>query len=83
MATKKSKRASNKVTARKLVSRKKLGNGGRRPGELSENGRKELGLVSTERAGDSIVDAARRLWLSVQSLVTSPGKSRRKGRVSR
>ena len=47
---------------------------------------KELTLP-LEKPGDIVVDAARRLWLSAHSLVTSPGvthaKSRRQGKVSR
>jgi hypothetical protein len=40
-----------------------------------------------EKPGEIVVDAARRLWLSAQSLATSPGVTRRessgKGKVSR
>ena len=37
-----------------------------------------------EKPGEIVVDAARRLWLSAQSLVTSPGATRRKpGRTGR
>ena len=49
--------------------------------------RKPAARGAPERPGESIVDAARRLWLSAQSLITASGetrrKSRREGKVSR
>jgi hypothetical protein len=87
MPAKRTKRVASKVTARKHVSRKTRGMGVADQTGFRKAAAKELTLGPLERAGESIVDAARRLWLSAQSLVTSPRvtrrKSRRDGRASR
>jgi hypothetical protein len=87
MAAKKAKRASSKVTASKDVSRKKRGMGVADLTSFRKAASNELTLGPFPRADQSVVDAARRLWFSAQSLVTAPGvtfrKSRREGKVSR
>jgi hypothetical protein len=87
MPAKKTKRVSSKVTARKHGSTQKRGMGVAAQTGFGEHVARELTLDPLQRPGESVVDAARRLWLSAQSLVTSPGvtrrKSRREGRGSR
>jgi len=87
MAAKKAKRVSSKGTAGKHVSRKERGMGVADLTSFRKAASKALTLGPLPRPDESVVDAARRLWLSAQSLVTAPGvtrrKSRREGKVSR
>jgi hypothetical protein len=87
MVAKKIKRASSKMTARKNVSTKKRAMGVAKLTGFRKAAAKELTEGPLEKSGESIVDAARRLWLSAQSLVTSlgttSGKSRGKRNASR
>ena len=80
MTTKRAKRASSKMTASKHVSRKERGMGVTDLTSFRRADSKELTLGAPSRADQSVVDAARRLWLSAQSLVTAPGVTRRKSR---
>ena len=63
MEAKKAKRASSKVTARKHLSRKERGMGVADLTSFRKTASKELTLSPLPRADQSVVDAARRLWL--------------------
>jgi hypothetical protein len=67
MAAKEAKRASTKVKAREHVTRKKRAVGVADLTNFRKAIAKELTLDPLERPGASVVDAARRLWLSRRS----------------
>jgi hypothetical protein len=67
MGAKRAKRASSKVTARKHVSRKKRTMGVAVQTGFRKAVAKELTLGPLPRVDESVVDAARRPWLSAQA----------------
>jgi hypothetical protein len=72
MAAKKIKRRAVKAPAPKAaVGRKKVV-------AFKRHSARKLALGPLERAGEATVDAARRLWLEAESLVTSRTASLRK-----
>jgi hypothetical protein len=84
MAAKKAKRRKKKAASGKKVPARKLAMGRKRAAGSKKHVAKELVLGPLERAGEATVDAARRLWLSAESLVTSQVTSlRRSARKAR
>jgi hypothetical protein len=81
MPARKQRRRSKKVTSRKPTPAKKSVMADRKVARSKKEAAKELVLGPLERAGESIADAARRLWLSAESLVASRGGSGRKGKA--
>lgn len=79
MAAKKARNRAKKSAARRHTATKKpkAGEATAEVTRLSQQAAKELS-TGLERAGDTLVDAARRLWLSAQSLVRAPAKRREK-----
>jgi hypothetical protein len=85
MPARKRKGRSKKVRSRKSAPPQKSAREQRKVPRFKKMAAKELVLGPLEKAGGSIVDAARRLWLSAGSLVASgvrsTGGSRRKGKA--
>jgi hypothetical protein len=77
MAAKKSKRREKKAASSKKAPARKAAVGRKRVTGFEKRIAKEL-LGPIERAGESVVVAARRLWLSAESLLATRGGSRRK-----
>ena len=69
MAARKSKRREKKAANSKKVPAQKLAMGRKRAAGLKKHGAKQRSLSSLGRAGEATVDAARRLWLSAESLL--------------
>ena len=79
MAARKTKRREKKAARSKKTSVRKAAVGRKRLRGFEKHVAKEL-LGSIERTGESVVVAARRLWLSAESVIAAQGASRRKPR---
>ena len=77
MAARKVRRRAKKAARKNPPARKAAGR--KTVAGFGKHAAKELALGPLERAGESLVDAARRLWLSAGSLVAS-GSLRRSTR---
>ena len=71
MAAKKTKRREKKAVSGKKAPARKVAMGRKRVAGFKKHVTKELALGPIERVGENLVHAARRLWLSAESLVTS------------
>jgi hypothetical protein len=71
MPAKKAKRREKKAASSKKAPARKATMGRKRVSGFKKQVAKELTVSPFERAGEATVDAARRLWLSAESLVTS------------
>jgi hypothetical protein len=79
MAAKKSMRRAKKVTSSKKAPARNAAKARERVTAFEKRVAKEL-LGPIERAGESAVGAARRLWLSAESLLAKRDGSTRKSR---
>ena len=79
MAARKPKRLHEKVTRARKVPARKVPAVRKRAVSLRKRVAKEL-LGSIEKAGESVVVAARHLWLSAEGLLPTRGGSTRKPR---
>ena len=77
MAAKKSTRREKKASRGTKARARKVAMVRKRLAGFEKSVAKEF-LGPIERAGESVVDAARRLWLSAESLLATRGGSRRK-----
>jgi hypothetical protein len=71
MAAKKTKRREKKAASSKKAAARKVAMGRKRASGFGRRAAKELSLGRLERPGETVAAAARRLWLSAESLVTS------------
>ena len=78
MATKNTKRREKKAASSKKATARKVATGRKRVGGPNKRAAKKHALGPIERAGEDVVNAARRLWLSAESVVTSRVASVRK-----
>jgi hypothetical protein len=77
MAAKRAGRRRNKTTRTKKVPQK-VSTGRRKVATFKKHTANKLSLGSIEEAGDAAIAAARRLWLSAESLVGSQVSSLRR-----
>jgi hypothetical protein len=71
MAAKKTKHREKKAASSKEAPARKVAMGRNRAAGFGKHAAKELSLAPLERPGETVADAARRLWLSAESSVTS------------
>jgi hypothetical protein len=85
MSARKRKGRSRKATSRSSAPTQKSALGGRSVARSKKMAAKELVLGPLQKPGQSIVDAARRLWLSAETMIAqgvrSTGRLRRKRRA--